>query len=100
MTEFPMTIGRERAPGTDTFAVINPSTGETAGYAPNATLSDLDRAVAAAQEAFETWSQKRDAELKAACEAVTAKLSEHAEELATLVTMEQGIPLNGLGSRW
>ena len=41
-----------------------------------------------------------DASLRAACEAVTAKLQENAEELAQLLTREQGKPLNGLGSRW
>jgi acyl-CoA reductase-like NAD-dependent aldehyde dehydrogenase len=31
---------------------------------------------------------------------VTAKIGEHAEELAQLLTREQGKPLGGLGSRW
>jgi acyl-CoA reductase-like NAD-dependent aldehyde dehydrogenase len=95
-----MTIGGARVAAADTFGVINPSTGEEVGRAPNASLADLDTAVAAAQAAFEIWSRKPDAELKAACEAVTAKIGEHAEELAQLLTREQGKPLGGLGSRW
>jgi acyl-CoA reductase-like NAD-dependent aldehyde dehydrogenase len=95
-----MTIGGARVAAADTFGVINPSTGEEVGRAPNASLADLDTAVAAAQAAFENWSRKPDAELKAACEAVTAKIGEHAEELAQLLTREQGKPLGGLGSRW
>ncbi|CUH82261.1 Acyl-CoA reductase [Tropicibacter naphthalenivorans] len=55
---------------------------------------------AAAQRAFETWLQKSDAKLHAACEAVTAKIGEHAEELAQLLTAEQGKPLVGMGSRF
>ncbi len=100
MTEFSMTIGGESAATADSFAVLNPSTGETAGYAPKGSAADLDAAVASANTAFEIWSAKSDEELQAACEAVTAKIAENAEELAVLVTQEQGKPLNGLGSRW
>ena len=32
--------------------------------------------------------------------AVASKVEENAEELAPLLTAEQGKPLNGLGSRW
>ncbi len=82
------------------FEVKNPSTGMVVALAPDAAPDDLDRAVEAADAAFKTWSQKSDAELQEACEAVTAKIAEHSEELAEIVTLEQGKPLNGLGSRW
>ncbi|MEL6640111.1 MAG: aldehyde dehydrogenase family protein [Pseudomonadota bacterium] len=95
-----MMINGEQVNAAKTFEVKNPSTGEVVGLAPDASESDLDRAVAVADAAFQTWSQKSDAELQSACEAVTAKIGEHSEELATLVTKEQGKPLNGLGSRW
>ena len=97
---YSMVIDGASVPAAATFEVKNPSTGEVAGLAPNATVADLDKAVAAAHAAFPSWSQKSDAELQAACEAVTAKIAENSEELATLVTKEQGKPLNGLGSRW
>lgn len=83
-----------------TFAVINPATGEEAGRAPNMTSADLDAAVAAAKAAFPAWSAQSDEKLQAACAAVTAKIEEHAAELAEIITLEQGKPLNGLGSRW
>ena len=95
-----MIINGERTAAAASFDVTNPSTGDVVGTAPNATLQDLDKAVAAAKTAFETWSKKTDAELAAACEAVAAKIGEHAEELALLLTREQGKPLNGLGSRF
>lgn len=95
-----MIINGSRAAAAASFDVTNPSTGEIVGTAPNATLADLDAAVAAAKTVFETWSKKTDAELAAACEAVAAKIGEHAEELALLLTKEQGKPLNGLGSRF
>lgn len=83
-----------------TFAVLNPSTGAEAGRAPNAGQAELDAAVAAAGRAFPSWSAQDDTTLREACQAVTARLQEHAEELARILTLEQGKPLNGLGSRW
>ncbi|WP_370321940.1 aldehyde dehydrogenase family protein [Oricola sp.] len=100
MSDMGMIINGERTAAAASFDVTNPSTGDVVGTAPNATLQDLDKAVAAAKTAFETWSKKTDAELAAACEAVAAKIGEHAEELALLLTREQGKPLNGLGSRF
>ena len=51
-------------------------------------------------EAFKTWSRTSDAERKAACHAIGKAFEQHAEELARLLTLEQGKPLNGLGSRF
>lgn len=95
-----MTIGGRAVQGTASFEVKNPSTGHIVGTAPNATTADLDGAVAAAQAAFPSWSQQSDDELQRICQLVTEKMAAHAEELAALITKEQGKPLNGLGSRW
>lgn len=84
----------------NTFSVSNPSTGEVIGQVPNCSTTDLDMAVDAAAKAFLTWSTKSDAELQAACEAVAANINKHAEEIAQILTSEQGKPLNGLGSRF
>jgi acyl-CoA reductase-like NAD-dependent aldehyde dehydrogenase len=100
MIELDLTIGGRTVPIANKFDVINPSSGTIAGRAPNATQADLDAAVASAKNAFETWSAQTDAQLQAACEAVAAKIGEHSEELAQIITSEQGKPLNGLGSRW
>ncbi len=80
--------------------VKNPSTFEVVGRMPLGTPQDLDDAVAAAAEAFKTWSVTPDAERQAACHAIAAKIEAHAEELAQLITAEQGKQLNGLGSRF
>lgn len=100
MPNFGMMIDGATIEGTQHFEVTNPATGELVGMVANATPQDLDKAVAAAQRAFETWSQQSDDALRAACEAVTAKIEEHAEEMAQLLTREQGKPLNGMGSRF
>jgi len=96
---FEMTIGGAPVPAASCFDVANPA-GGLVGQAPNGTLADLDLAVAAAQEAFIGWSQLPDAKRQRYCEAVTAKIAEHAEDLAQLIAAEQGKPLNGLGSRF
>ncbi|MEY4761497.1 MAG: hypothetical protein RLZZ200_1353 [Pseudomonadota bacterium] len=80
--------------------VKNPSTFDVVGRMPLGTKQDLDDAVAAARKAFETWSVTPDAERQAACHAVAANIEAHLEELAQLITAEQGKQLNGLGSRF
>jgi len=100
MLDFGMTIGGRKVAARETFAVRNPATGEVVGQAPNATLDDLDAAVAAAGAAFPAWAALPDAQRQAACAALAGVLGEHAEALARLLTQEQGKPLSGLGSRF
>ena len=85
MTDFPMIINGQRVNASRHFDVKNPATGETVGRAPNASLQDLDQAVAAAGAAFKTWSQQPDAVRVQACQAIAAKIGECAEELAQLL---------------
>lgn len=100
MYEFNLTINGAPHLTAERFNVINPVNGQIVGTAPKATQDDLDLAVSAAKAAFESWSCRSDAEWRAATEAVAKKIAEHAEELAHIVTLEQGKPLNGMGSRW
>ncbi len=100
MLDFSMTIGGRKVAGMERFAVYNPATGAVVGHAPNASLADLDDAVAAARAAFPAWAALPDAARAAACAALAAKLGEQAEEIARLITLEQGKPLGALGSRF
>jgi acyl-CoA reductase-like NAD-dependent aldehyde dehydrogenase len=100
MRDYSLTIGGEKVRTAESFEVHNPATGEVVGTAPQAGRAELDRAVTAASNAFTSWSKRSDADLEAACHAVTQIMNDHAEELALLITEEQGKPLNGLGSRW
>ena len=45
-------------------------------------------------------TQARRTDRQAACAALAGKLGEHAEEIARLLTLEQGKPMGGLGSRF
>ena len=95
-----MIINGAKVAAAQTFDVTNPATGELVGKAPLGTSADLEAAVAAAKAAFPAWAATPDEERAAACHAVAAKIEEHAEELARLITLEQGKPLGGIGSRF
>ena len=100
MKQYTLLIGGKPVATSHHAPVANPSNGDVVGFMPLAAEADLDRAVAAATEAFKGWSQVSSGERAAACHAVAEKINGHAEELAQLLTREQGKPLNGLGSRF
>ena len=75
------------------FDVPDPATGEPFASAPDATHEDLERAVAAAEEAFPAWAatpwaERRDPVLKF-CDAVAAEV----DGIGRLVAREAGKPL-------
>lgn len=100
MERFALVIDGKTVQTPDHFEVLNPSTGAVAGLAPMASREQLDDAVEAAARAQKAWAKRPDAERKQLCHAVADKIKDHAEELARLLTIEQGKPLNGLGSRF
>lgn len=100
MDRFSLVVSGKTVPAADHFEVLNPSNGTVVGLAPEASREQLDDAIEAADKAYRTWSKLPDTERKQLCHAVGDKIGEHAEELARLLTMEQGKPLNGLGSRF
>src|ERR1700693_2620352 len=93
-TDFSQLIDGELIAGTPALDVINPATGAVFARAPRATRPDLDRAVAAARRAFVGWRERpyeqRRADIERFCEALRARQ----EELAQLLTREQGKPLS------
>ena len=100
MDKYQLIIDGTKVATNEHFEVRNSSTGAVVGLAPIATAADLDRAISAAGTAFAKWSKMPDAERRALCHAAGKKIGEHAEELARLLTQEQGKPLNGMGSRF
>ncbi len=92
--EFRMLIGGQFVSGANArLEVINPATEEVLALAPNATDADIDAAVAAARAAFDAWSRVPVIERAAAVRVMGDILLEHREELARLLTAEQGKPL-------
>jgi malonate-semialdehyde dehydrogenase (acetylating)/methylmalonate-semialdehyde dehydrogenase len=76
--------------GDDGQDVVNPATGETLGRVPFSDSSDVDAAVSAAADAFETWSETHvEARIQPLFE-FKQLLEEHQEELAELLVREHG----------
>lgn len=100
MKTYSLIINGKSVPTPKHFEVRNPANGGIVGMAPSATKEQLDQAVDAAERAFERWRKRSSKDRASACEKIMQKIEEHAEELAQLISREQGKPLNGLGSRW
>lgn len=88
-----LTINGRAVEGTGRLPVVDPSTGEPFIEVPAASPAQLDDAVRAANEAFPAWRatpiERRQEIVRRIKDVVTANL----DELALLVTMEQGKPL-------
>jgi acyl-CoA reductase-like NAD-dependent aldehyde dehydrogenase len=97
---YDLIIDGERVPTSDHLEIRDPGSGELVGECPVATRADLDRAVDAARQAYKSWSRSSDDERKAAVKAIADTIHANMEELAELLTREQGKPLNGMGSRF
>ena len=77
----------------DTLDVINPATEEPIGQIAMGGAEDVNRAVAAAKAAFESYSQTSREERIALLESIIAKYSERMGEVATAISQEMGAPL-------
>jgi aldehyde dehydrogenase (NAD+) len=78
--------------GSGSIEVVDSTTEEVMGRVPEGTPEDIDSAVAAAREAFETWSQTSLSDRADACRAIGTALAARAEELAAIMTREVGMP--------
>ncbi len=88
-----MTINGQAVPGDGHFGVINPATGQVFAQAPECSREQLDVGMAAAERAFPGWRDtppevRGDALLRAG-----VALRSAADEIARLLTQEQGKPL-------
>jgi succinate-semialdehyde dehydrogenase / glutarate-semialdehyde dehydrogenase len=83
------------SPSTDgtTVAVRNPATGQRLGDVPRMTAADVGRAVAAAEAALPAWRARTANERSKILRRWSSLLMEHQEDLAILMTAEQGKPL-------
>ncbi len=91
--ELKLFVGGEWRTTRRDMAVVNPATEQELGRLPCADISDLDDALAAAEEGFRIWSatsprERGDTILRAA-----ALMRERQEEIAQSITLEHGKPL-------
>ncbi|MGA9276713.1 aldehyde dehydrogenase family protein, partial [Ilumatobacter sp.] len=88
-------IGGEWVPTTssDVIEVVNPATEQVIATVPAASTADADAAVTAARTAFPAWSRLTVNERVDYVERIAAAMAERAEEIAALVSGEQGMPM-------
>jgi len=73
--------------------VMNPATGDFIGKVPHATTADLDRALAAAQRAFDAWKTVSPLEKSRVLRKVGELTRERASAIGRNITLDQGKPL-------
>jgi aldehyde dehydrogenase (NAD+) len=91
----PMSISLS-APAADSIErleIVNPASEAILAELTSADRNDLDRMVAAATEAFPAWRDTPLAQRKTAIQGIGKLITENADELAALLTAEQGKPL-------
>ncbi|MDB5911024.1 MAG: aldehyde dehydrogenase family protein [Massilia sp.] len=91
-----MTINGERVSADHELGVINPATGEVFASAPNASREQMGEAVAAAKAAGRAWARDEGLRIEALRAAADA-LDAHADDIALILTSEQGKPLGAAG---
>ncbi|NIC42851.1 NAD-dependent succinate-semialdehyde dehydrogenase [Aquabacterium sp. A08] len=91
----PLLLGGEWRTGrhAQRLAVHNPATGERLDELALASADDLQLALQTTHKAFDHWRQVPAHERCARLERGVARLREHTERIATLLTLEQGKPL-------
>lgn len=76
-----------------TFAVHNPATGELIADVINLEPIDAERAIEAAEQAFQSWKGKTGKERANVMRKWFDLIIQNTQDLATLMTLEQGKPL-------
>ena len=86
-------IGGEWVTGGSTLPVRNPANGEIVGTIPDLGAEATRRAIDAAQAAFPQWRALPAAKRSALLEAWFDAMNQHTDDLAKILTVEQGKPL-------
>ncbi|MFQ3787830.1 NAD-dependent succinate-semialdehyde dehydrogenase [Halomonas sp. A29] len=77
----------------DQYPVSNPATGETIASVADSTATDAQAATVAAHRAFDSWRQQPAAVRAQIIKRWYALIVKHTEDLARLISREQGKPL-------
>lgn len=84
----------ESADGGKSFPVTNPASGDVLAQVADCGVAETQRAIAAAEAALPGWRAKTAAQRGALLMRWNDLILEHAEDLALLMTLEQGKPLS------
>ena len=93
MTTYQLLINGRLTPGASTMRVINPATEAVVAECARADAAQVDLAVQAAKAAFPAWSALTISVRREKLMAIAGAIEAHSEELARLLTAEQGKPL-------
>lgn len=93
MSDYKLLIGGKLVDGDDVMDVVNPATEEVLAICPRGSERQLDEAVAAAGEAFQTWRRTSLSERRVLINRLADAIEERTDEFARLLTQEQGKPL-------
>jgi betaine-aldehyde dehydrogenase len=77
----------------ETYDVINPATGQVYATAPASSKEDVDRAMKAAEEAFETWGETTPGERQVAMLKMADALERRTDEFVAAECEDTGKPL-------
>jgi betaine-aldehyde dehydrogenase len=77
----------------ETEPIINPATGETIAHAPLSSVTDVDRAVDAAEAAFDAWAATPPSERALALLRLADAIEQHADELNQIESDNAGKPI-------
>ena len=86
-------VGAEWVSGGATLAVRNPANGEVVGKIPDLGAEATHRAIAAAEAALPQWRALPAAKRSALLEAWYDAITQHTDDLAKILTVEQGKPI-------
>jgi succinate-semialdehyde dehydrogenase/glutarate-semialdehyde dehydrogenase len=75
------------------YGLVDPATGQTFAEAPIATAGDIDRALQASQQGFQTWRHTDPWTRSRLLREAGRLIDERRDEIAALLTEEQGKPL-------
>ena len=78
--------------GHDDLEVTNPATGQPHPSVPRAGLEEVDRAASSARAVFQQWRWSAAKDRRAMLERLAALMVRDADELATIATLETGLP--------
>lgn len=93
MSEFKLLIGGKLVDGAKSSPVLNPATEESVADCPRGSEGQLNEAVAAAKAAFPGWSATPIDERKKVVNAIADVIEANADDLARILTQEQGKPI-------
>ena len=93
MSEFRLLINGRLVPGDRSSPVLNPATEHAVAQCPRASEAQLNEAVAAAKAAFPAWAALAIDARRTVLMKMADRIDQHRDELARLLTQEQGKPL-------